>query len=368
MSKALHLSHWDEKIPVVIPPATVKDLTNYQIMAIRHLYSCYIKGKKGVILNEEDNMNVYIQISVFLEVLHSFTNSDLPSIIVCNKQSLHNWHYYLSKYVSNEISLISEKSTCIKYSKVVLSSIEDLKLLNHGDLSFFIVTIDDLDLNLNRRFTKQLKGQFHIGLTTRNFLKNPDQKLFRNMILWAVPGAVGKLEEFIKEDDEHLKELRYPYGEWWFRLSWSFCDKFVQPSEEERLSTQASIQRSNNHNNVITKKEEKIRPQRKRKRETKKVVVIPSKVEENDSQTTIICDEDYHTILDNCIDDAKPIDLNLSDQTKQNADVEDEVLSLLLDEPKLKNEIPSNIASVLSEDEDDLEGRNRDVLSLLYGD
>ncbi|KAK4874795.1 hypothetical protein RN001_014155 [Aquatica leii] len=344
MSKDLHLSHWDAKVPVIIPQSVINDLANYHIMGVRYLYACYAKGQTGAVLNEDDDMNTPIQISTFLGALHT---TDSPVIVVCEKQSLQTWHYYLSKYVNNDITVITENNTGNDSSKTILCIVENLKWFKSVNSSFFVVVIDDLDLNLNKRIVKQLKSQFRIGVTKRNFLNHPDQKLFRNMLLWAVPGVVGKLEEFIEEDRAHLINLRFPYSEWWFRLTWS-GDTFEKPSVEEKSRMNAAIRTWSKDQNLIVKEEEKVRIKRKRKKETKS----------DSSQDTVICDEmDVGDLSILNVDDIKPSNSSFDDQ-ETTIISESDVLSVLLGEPKIETD----------EAADDVESRNQDVLSFLYGD
>uniref|UniRef100_A0A1Y1LE08 Uncharacterized protein n=2 Tax=Photinus pyralis TaxID=7054 RepID=A0A1Y1LE08_PHOPY len=273
MPEVLYLSHWDAAMPVVVPNSVVKILTNYQILAIRFLYNCLQKGYRGAILNEETEMNPCIQVSAFLNALNSSISIEAPAIVLCTAHTFGIWHYHLSNYAGNGVTVLSERN-CeqilqSKSLEIILSTVDNLKWLKGAELDFFTVIIDDLDVVINKKFVKQIKGQYHIGITTRNFLKDPGQKLFRNMLLWANPGCVGKLEEFCEEDDEHLNQNRYAYGEYWLRLTWSFCETFKKSSKDDLEHNQAVVNNWLYENDVSYSSEEvPKRRVRKRKRES----------------------------------------------------------------------------------------------------
>lgn len=273
MPEVLYLSHWDAAMPVVVPNSVVKLLTNYQILAIRFLYNCLQKGYRGAILNEDTEMNPCIQVSAFLNALNSSISIESPAIVLCTTHTFGVWHYYLSNYAGNAVTVLSERNCAqilqSKSLEIILSTVDNLKWLKGAELDFFTVIIDDLDVVINKKFVKQIKGQYHIGITTRNFLKDPGQKLFRNMILWANPGCVGKLEEFCQEDDEHLNQNRCGYGEYWLRLTWSFCETFKKPSEEDLQHNQSLVNNWLKKNSVSYSSEKAPKSKvRKRKRES----------------------------------------------------------------------------------------------------
>lgn len=397
MPEVLCLSHWDAAMPVMVPANVVIHLTNYHILGIRFLYNCLQKGYRGAILNEEAEMNPCIQVCAFLNALNSSISIESPAVILCTSQSFSLWHYNLSNYAGNAITVLSEQN-CEdilqgKCLEIILSTIENLKWLKGAELDFFTVIIDDLDVVINKKFVKQIKGQYHIGITTRNFLKQPDQKLFRNMLLWANPGSVAKLEEFCQEDDDHLIHNRYAYGEYWFRLSWSFCDSYKKPTEDELQSYQAAIRDWSYSNNLhnSTMATSKKRTVRKCKRESideeqtnpdsidDVKVTSPSTTNEVGSnlQTGASSQE---TIIYDYTDDCPLLTSIIDNDTGVVTGSKAEVYATVLEEPKSEKSGGSEdiLLSVMNDDFNDKSARGEyanvnsspknDILSMLFSD
>ncbi|KAF5283522.1 hypothetical protein FQA39_LY17337 [Lamprigera yunnana] len=373
MSEVLYLSHWNASIPVVVPVIIVKNLCEYHMMGIRFLYNSFSNGKKGAILNEDEDMNFPIQITAFLRAMHLFVTSKSPVIIVCERQSLTTWHYYLSLYIECKITFVNEHINNEANPSIFLATVEDLKWLNCKDISFFSVIIDCLDNLLNKRFVKQLKGQFHIGLTNRNFLREPDQKLFRSMLLWALPGSVGKLEDFCREDDDNFLHLRNPYSNHWFRLTWSFCESFKKPTSVEKTEHKIAIRNWAAKHELVDYEKDRKKCTRKRKKIEVKEGKSESgvsrskrppinnenpllKIEDSSSCETSVCDSENYSILSSIMDDdVKPVCSKKSDNviSEENSNL---LMSIMSDD------------DVKNHDEDNVEARNKTVLSALYGD
>lgn len=387
----LCLSHWDAAMPVIVPANVVTHLTNYHILGIRFLYNCLQNGYRGAILNEEVEMNPCIQVCAFLNALNSSISIESPAVILCTSQSFGLWHYNLSNYAGNAITVLSEQN-CEdilhgKCLEIILSTIENLKWLKGAELDFFTVIIDNLDVVINKKFVKQIKGQYHIGITTRNFLRHPDQKLLRNMLLWANPGSVAKLEEFCQEDDDHLKHNRYAYGEYWLRLSWSFCDSFKKPTEHELQSNQAAISDWSYGNNLYNLQSKK-RTVRKRKRESideaqtnpesiaDVKVTSPSPTDEVGSNLQAVASSQETIIYDYTDDCPLLMSIMNSDVTSSKA----QVCPTILEEPKTEKSGSSRniLLSIMDDDFNDKSARGEcanvhsspknDILSMLFSD
>ncbi|KAF2899965.1 hypothetical protein ILUMI_06221 [Ignelater luminosus] len=275
----LFLSHWDATVPVFIPVDVLEDLKSHHLMGVRFLYDCFRKDQKGAILNHENDMNFQIQVSAFFNALSTSVTSKSPVLILSSEKFINAWHYHLTIHGGYDVTILSSKNCkdilLGETHKIIVSTVDNTSLLREiKEVDFFSVVVDEFDLVATKLIIKQLKGQFNIGLTTRNFLKCPDQKLFWTMLSWSNPGVVGKLGDFCIEDSNHLINLRNPYRTWWQRLTWKFCDTFKVPSDEEQKQYKAQLQKWSRQHTDTYLQEKPVRTTRTSRKAASKSVKI----------------------------------------------------------------------------------------------
>ncbi|XP_044252638.1 uncharacterized protein LOC123003734 isoform X2 [Tribolium madens] len=256
-------------------------------MAIEFLYHNYRKGIKGSILNQQSGMNFSLQIAAFLGAI---APNSAVVLVICSRESSCYWHYHLENHAGFVVIQVTSKNSDDNYesnNKTALLVTHDcLKLCESLlDNEFFSVVVEDLDQLALKRIIKRLNGRFNVGLTTRSFYTHPDQKLQWNMLNWANPGCVGKLNDFYEADNRNFERFDDNYRYWWMRLTWEFCESFEKPTEEEIDSYETKVSEWASQNNLSFHTQSK-KQSRKRKR-TPKTEPPP----ENDSSNDTIINE-----------------------------------------------------------------------------
>ncbi|XP_018330241.1 switch 2 [Agrilus planipennis] len=232
---SLILTKWDVEDAVYVPAGVVSNLQNYHLAGIRFLYDCYQNRLKGGILNHDVDMNFPAQVSAFFTALKKEIQVASPALIICSENRFLKWLYHLKIYGNFTVHCPKECISEDIKEGIIMTSIHQTKVLqNLVERNFSFIVIEEFDLVSNKRIFKQLRGDFHIGLTTHNFIKEPNQKVFFEMINWTNPGVLGKFSQFCKDNIEHLQNFRWPYEKYWHRLTWNFCDTFTRPTVEEK--------------------------------------------------------------------------------------------------------------------------------------
>ncbi|XP_045476011.1 uncharacterized protein LOC123681769 isoform X3 [Harmonia axyridis] len=230
----------------------LKTISNAQMLGVQFLYDNFAKEAKfqrgGAILNQDEELNMPLQVSAFLSSVKEKINDESPVLIISSVYSLCKWHYHITKAGFEPRIISSDNFNC---SSVYLLSSDSLKLAEKLlDFNLFCVVIDDFDVLATKLLVKKLRGYFNIGLTKRNFYENPDQKLKWLMLNWAVPGCVGKLNDFYRIDNLHSLSFADNYRFWWMRLTWKFCDSFEPPSEDDLEEYHQKLQSWSNLHNI----------------------------------------------------------------------------------------------------------------------
>ncbi|EFA08727.2 uncharacterized protein LOC103313971 isoform X2 [Tribolium castaneum] len=284
LNKPWILSKKGDENVVAIPLEVCRLLKNYHIMTIEFLYHNYRKGVKGAVLNQQRGMNFSLQIGAFLRAI---VQSPALILVICSRESSCYWHYHLVNHAGFDVVQITSKNADDTYesnNKIALLVTHDCLKLCEGllDCDFFSVIVEDLDQLALKRIIKRLNGTFNVGLTTRSFYTHPDQKLQWNMLNWANPGCVGKLNDFYEADNRNFERFDDNYRYWWMRLTWDFCESFEKPTDEETDTYERKISEWASQNDLNFPKKQS----RKRKH--------PPKTEpppENDSSNDTIINE-----------------------------------------------------------------------------
>lgn len=220
---------------LIIANFILKEFKTQDFLVVDFLYQSYSKSIRGVILNEDEDFNTGLQVAAFLGAINKL-HKKYSVLILCSDDAIYKWHYFMSNYGGFGVKIIKSNDSISTSDSdmALLLSFSNIKLAeNFTEDTFLSVVIDNLDVVATKLVIRKLQGIFNIGLSSRNFYIEPDQKLQWNMLNWANPGCVGKLADFYQLDSENFANLRDNYKEWWFRITWSFCDSFVKPSREE---------------------------------------------------------------------------------------------------------------------------------------
>ncbi|KAF7265236.1 hypothetical protein GWI33_021344 [Rhynchophorus ferrugineus] len=227
---------------VTITNPTLEKLKNQDVVAINYLCNSYTRYK-GIILNEDVDFDKYLQVSAFLGSICTI-RQDYTVIILCKDDAIIKWHYYISNYGQLEPYIITtnfQVENLCKYARAAfLLGFSNINMLKYFEKQDFVV-IDDIDMVANKTIIKEICGNFHIGLTSRNFYVYPDQKLQWLMLKWSNPGCVGKFADFQELDNDNFANLRDNYKEWWIRLTWTYCDTFIKPTENEKAQLEVVL-------------------------------------------------------------------------------------------------------------------------------
>ncbi|KAJ8979974.1 hypothetical protein NQ317_013723 [Molorchus minor] len=274
------LSQMKDDKTVSISRNTIEDLKNYHVLGIEFLYRSYRKqvrryltffssvlkiilSLKGAILNEEEDLNMHLQVSAFLNAIYNHAERKLVLVVTPDK-SIVCWHYNLTKHGGLNVQIITPH-TCPEdfdqeHGLVILLRFTDIKLAEYLiDYNYLSVIIDNFDEIATKMIVKKLHGTFNIGLTRRNFYIDPNQKLQWAMLNWSNPGCVGKLTDFYEIDNDNFANFRDNYRHWWFRLTWSFSESFKEPTcegKQEYMRTLSKWAVAYNIKNCTTLKRE----------------------------------------------------------------------------------------------------------------
>ncbi|XP_066140177.1 uncharacterized protein [Euwallacea fornicatus] len=264
LRKPLVLSYKGDKATTVIPEDILQLCEKQDLLVIDFLYKSYRKQLQGVILNVEPDFNPQLQVSAFLRVLCKATQEHFNVIVVCPDNSVVKWHHYFSQSEIFKVCVLTEKTiqqhTNRDNGAVLLLTFSNLKLVQSlTDLNFFSIIVDNCDEVVKKKALRKLQGSFNVGT-------EPNQKLQWSILNWSNPGCVGKIADFYQIDNDNFAQFRDNYKEWWFRLTWSFCNSFIKPSLEEKGNLSITLREwAKNHNlNHFLLNEEK-RKRRKRK-------------------------------------------------------------------------------------------------------
>uniref|UniRef100_A0A6P7GNL8 Uncharacterized protein LOC114341008 isoform X1 n=1 Tax=Diabrotica virgifera virgifera TaxID=50390 RepID=A0A6P7GNL8_DIAVI len=236
-----------EKI-VSISKNEAAKLKNQDILAINFLFQNFKNEFQGSILNEEDGFATQLQVSVFLNVIYNHyinPKNKFLVLVVSPGYLMQKWNNRLENFAGLKVSIVNSKTNLADFIEesrlALLVSFENLKLIeNLLDCNFCSVVIDHFDVVATKLIVKRLSGDFNIGITRRNFYKNPDQKLQWTMLNWANPGTAGRLIDFCQADNDNYANTRDNYHYWWLTLTWEFCENFQRNSDEEEDASQLS--------------------------------------------------------------------------------------------------------------------------------
>ncbi|CAG9832964.1 unnamed protein product [Diabrotica balteata] len=236
-----------EKV-VSISKDVASKLKSQDILAINFLFQNFKNEFQGSILNEEDGFATQLQVSVFFNVIYNHYISPKNKFIVLVISPgylMQKWNDRLENFGGLKVRIVNSKTNLADFMEenrlALLVSFENLKLVdNLLDCNFYSVVIDHFDVIANKLIFKRLSGDFNIGITRRNFYKNPDQKLQWTMLNWANPGTAGRLIDFCQADNDNYANTRDNYHYWWLILTWEFCENFQRNSDEEEDASQLS--------------------------------------------------------------------------------------------------------------------------------
>ncbi|KAL1494147.1 hypothetical protein ABEB36_009792 [Hypothenemus hampei] len=240
---------------IVIPEKVLQLCQNYDMIVLNFLYQSYKKDLNGVILNIEQDFNSQLQVSTFLGSLKK--NKANLSLVICTEDTVCKWHYFLSLCGSFKVHIITGESNLKTITEnengVLIVTLSNVKLLEKLiNFNYLFVVIENFEEIVSKIVVRKLEAEFKIGITDRNFYLNPDQKLQWSMLNWANPGCVGKLNDFYEIDNENFTQFRDNYKEWWFRLTWNFCESFVKPNKEDKELLNRKIEEWTRSNNIST--------------------------------------------------------------------------------------------------------------------
>ncbi|CAG9773731.1 unnamed protein product [Ceutorhynchus assimilis] len=233
---------WEEgdNLNVTISSDVLQFCAKPDMHALDFLYTRYRRGLRGVILNPEEDINTHLQVSTLLGALHKALSTNFVVLILCPDNAVVKWHYYMTLCGGFEIKIITDEYKVnqdeINRGTILLVTFSNIKLVDLLlDINFFSVIIDTIDEVANKLIVRKLQGNFNIGVTFRNFYTNPDQKLQWSVLNWANQGCVGKLADFYEIDNDNFNNFRDQYKEWWFRITWHYCDSFEKPSFKNKF-------------------------------------------------------------------------------------------------------------------------------------
>ncbi|KAH1025265.1 uncharacterized protein LOC109540240 [Dendroctonus ponderosae] len=230
------LSQEGDKHTLVIDKTVIQQCGRHDIYVLDFLCRSWKNELNGVILNVEEDFNPQLQLSLFLGALHKSFQTQFRVLVVCPDEALLKWHYHLTTCGSLQVKRVTEENVQDpNVDPVLLLSFSNIKLVESLlDIdNCTVVVVDKHDQIVSKRIMRTLQCNFNIGITFRNFYTEPDQKLQWTMLNWAHPGCVGKLADFYQIDNDNFNQFRDNYKEWWFRLTWSFCESFAKPTMEE---------------------------------------------------------------------------------------------------------------------------------------
>ncbi|XP_066255291.1 uncharacterized protein [Euwallacea similis] len=264
LRKPIVLSRKGDKAIATLSEDILQSCRKQDLLVIDFLYKSYRKRLNGVILNIESDFNPQLQVSVFLRVLSKATEEHFNVIVLCPNNSVIKWHYYFSQSETFKVCVLTEKTiqqhTNGENETVLLVTFSNLKLLQFlTDLSFSSIIVDNCDEVMTKMALRKLQGSFNVGT-------EPNQKLQWLILNWSNPGCMGKIADFYQIDNDNFAQFRDNYKEWWFRLTWNFCDSFIKPSLEEKGNLSVTLREwAKNHNLSHFLLHEKERKRRKRK-------------------------------------------------------------------------------------------------------
>ncbi|KAL3274084.1 hypothetical protein HHI36_015501 [Cryptolaemus montrouzieri] len=219
----------------------MKFISNFHLLGIQFLFENFMKQRYGAILNQEEDMNMYLQVCMFFRSVKDKISEEKPVLIVSANASVCKWHYHISEVGFKPLIVSSENFDPCEIYLITLELLKSSGILDSLDM--FCIVVDELDAIASKLILRKMKGDFKIGLTTRNFYTNPDQKLKWSMLNWANPGCVGKLNDFYRIDRLHSLAFADNYKFWWLRLTWKYCVSFEQPSDEEKEEYQQKLKK-----------------------------------------------------------------------------------------------------------------------------
>ncbi|CAG9857283.1 unnamed protein product [Phyllotreta striolata] len=218
----------------LIDETVTRHLNNEDVLPINFLYQNFKSGFKGSILNEERGFNFQTQISTFLYLtLKEWSKPAEPFfvLIITPDHTLEKWKEILKKMVKIKTVVIDQNSQPEESPQqeplIFLISFTNIKLVEVlVNYKLSTIVIDKFDRVANKLIIRKLKGDFHVGLTRRNFYIEPDQKLQWNMLNWVQQGCVGRKKDFFEIDNDNFANMRDNYHHFWLNLTWDYCESF----------------------------------------------------------------------------------------------------------------------------------------------
>lgn len=124
--------------------------------------------QSGVILNQERDMNLPLQVSLFLYALKNYGKPDKPVVVFTSVDNVKYWEYCLVKY--GKLSTTDELDNCRNAEVILVLSRDSKELGRLEDKEFSVMIVDDFDMVGKKLIYRNIEANFKIGLTHRNFV------------------------------------------------------------------------------------------------------------------------------------------------------------------------------------------------------